>query len=57
MASHHIIALLAPAWGHTISYINIATQMLQRDPKLVITIVQHNVLGTRSCTARKISVF
>jgi hypothetical protein len=56
MAVHHIIALLAPAWGHTISYINIATQMLQRDPKLVITIVQHNVLGTRSCT-RQISIF
>lgn len=44
-ATHHLVAMLAPVWGHTVSYIYIATQMLQRDPTLVITIVQHNALG------------
>ncbi|KAJ7073436.1 hypothetical protein B0H15DRAFT_957201 [Mycena belliarum] len=43
MVPHHIVALLHPAWGHTVSYIYIATQMLQKDPALVLTIVHHNV--------------
>ncbi|KAJ6569765.1 hypothetical protein DFH09DRAFT_1154726 [Mycena vulgaris] len=42
MAPHHVVAMLIPAWGHTVSYIYIATQMLQKDPTLVITMVQHN---------------
>ncbi|KAJ7099797.1 hypothetical protein C8R44DRAFT_888484 [Mycena epipterygia] len=42
MATHHIAAMLSPAWGHTVSYISVAIQMLQKDPTLVITIVQHN---------------
>lgn len=45
MATHHIVAMLPPAWGHTISYINAVTQMLAVDPTLVITIVQHNLMG------------
>ncbi|KAJ7615306.1 hypothetical protein FB45DRAFT_841793 [Roridomyces roridus] len=40
----HIVCLLIPAWGHAVPYIQIATQLIQRDPALVITIVQHNVL-------------
>ncbi|KAF8209475.1 hypothetical protein K438DRAFT_1753815 [Mycena galopus ATCC 62051] len=44
MAPHHIVAMLAPTWGHSVSYIQMAIQMLQRNPKLVITIVQHNLL-------------
>jgi hypothetical protein len=45
MATHHIVAMLPPAWGHTISYIYIAVQMLTEDPTLVVTILQHNVIG------------
>ncbi|KAJ6480046.1 hypothetical protein DFH09DRAFT_1214751, partial [Mycena vulgaris] len=44
MATHHIVAMLFPAWGHSVSYIYIATQMLQKDPTLVITMVQHNIV-------------
>ncbi|KAJ7751888.1 hypothetical protein DFH07DRAFT_921892 [Mycena maculata] len=44
MSPHHIVTMLIPAWGHTVSYIYVATQMLQRNPTLVITLVQHNVL-------------
>ncbi|KAJ6475156.1 hypothetical protein DFH09DRAFT_1109346 [Mycena vulgaris] len=42
MSPHHIIALLVPSWGHAVSYIYLATRILQKDPNLVITIVQHN---------------
>ncbi|KAJ7213515.1 hypothetical protein GGX14DRAFT_445315 [Mycena pura] len=44
MATHHIrvVAMLAPAWGHTISYLYLAVQLLNKDPALVITILQHN---------------
>ncbi len=45
MPTHHIVAMLPPAWGHTISYINAVDQMLAVDPTLVITIVQHNLIG------------
>ncbi|KAF8198832.1 hypothetical protein K438DRAFT_1966807 [Mycena galopus ATCC 62051] len=41
MATHHIVTILPPAWGHIVSYIQIAIQMLQRDPTLVITILGH----------------
>ncbi|KAJ7915931.1 hypothetical protein B0H13DRAFT_2452325 [Mycena leptocephala] len=44
MATHHIVAMLPPAWGHTISYINAVTQMLAVDPTLVVTIVQHSLM-------------
>ncbi|KAJ7915914.1 hypothetical protein B0H13DRAFT_2452303 [Mycena leptocephala] len=44
MAPHHIVAMLPPAWGHTISYIHAVDQMLAVDPTLVITIVQHNLI-------------
>ncbi|KAJ7450900.1 hypothetical protein FB451DRAFT_1566513 [Mycena latifolia] len=44
MVAHHIAALLIPSWRHTGSYIYIATQMLQKDPALVITMVQHNAM-------------
>ncbi|KAJ7450898.1 hypothetical protein FB451DRAFT_1410211 [Mycena latifolia] len=43
MPAHHIAAMLIPSWGHTVSYIYIATQMLQKDPTLVISMVQHNM--------------
>ncbi|KAJ7093701.1 hypothetical protein C8R44DRAFT_749753 [Mycena epipterygia] len=42
MTTHHIATMLSPAWGHTVSNIYVAIQMLQKDPTLVITIVQHN---------------
>ncbi|KAJ7302757.1 hypothetical protein DFH08DRAFT_977602 [Mycena albidolilacea] len=42
--THHIAAMLLPAWGHTISYIHAATQMLITEPGLVITIVQHDLV-------------
>ncbi|KAJ7915910.1 hypothetical protein B0H13DRAFT_1999169 [Mycena leptocephala] len=51
MATHHIVALLPPAWGHTISYIHAANQMLGVDPTLVITIVQHNLIVPKMETA------
>ncbi|KAJ7880194.1 hypothetical protein B0H13DRAFT_2345734 [Mycena leptocephala] len=44
MPTHHIVAMLPPGWGHTISYINAVTQMLAVDTTLVITIVQHNLM-------------
>ncbi|KAJ7146992.1 hypothetical protein C8R44DRAFT_973525 [Mycena epipterygia] len=42
MATHHIASLLIPSWGHVVSYISLVVQMLQKDPTLVITMVQHN---------------
>ncbi|KAJ7478918.1 hypothetical protein FB451DRAFT_1450543 [Mycena latifolia] len=44
MTKRHIATLLTPAWGQTTSYIHVATQMLNKDPDVVITIVQHNVM-------------
>jgi hypothetical protein len=46
MTTHHIVAMLPPAWGHTISYIYVAVQMVTRDPTLVVTIRQYNIVGT-----------
>ncbi|KAJ7610449.1 hypothetical protein FB45DRAFT_844579 [Roridomyces roridus] len=43
-ARHHIATMLVPAWGHTVSYIHLARLMLNADPDLVITLVQHNIL-------------
>ncbi|KAK7063326.1 hypothetical protein R3P38DRAFT_3164317 [Favolaschia claudopus] len=40
----HIVAMLAPAWGHTVSYIHFMNQLLRMDEGLVITIVQHHLL-------------
>ncbi|KAJ7464589.1 hypothetical protein FB451DRAFT_1490121 [Mycena latifolia] len=45
MTPHHIAAMLMKFWGHTGSYIYLASRMLQKDPTLVVTIVQHNLLG------------
>ncbi|KAJ7721999.1 hypothetical protein B0H16DRAFT_1431546 [Mycena metata] len=39
MPTHHIAALLPPAWGHVVSYLHIVTQMLKKDTTLGITIV------------------
>jgi hypothetical protein len=47
MTTHHIVAMLPPAWGHTISYIYVAVQMLTKDSTLVVTILQHNIIGAR----------
>ncbi|KAJ7802602.1 hypothetical protein B0H14DRAFT_2464201 [Mycena olivaceomarginata] len=44
MTTHHIVAMLPPAWGHTISYIYVAVQMLTKDSTLVVTILQHNII-------------
>ncbi|KAJ7627142.1 hypothetical protein FB45DRAFT_920733 [Roridomyces roridus] len=44
MTTHHIAALLTPAWGQTTSYISTATALLNKDPDVFITIVQHNVM-------------
>ncbi|CAK5272298.1 unnamed protein product [Mycena citricolor] len=41
MPSRHILALIAPAWGHALPYIHLTTRMLALDPDLVVTIVQH----------------
>jgi hypothetical protein len=41
-----------PAWGHTVGYIYLAAQMLQKDPTLVITMVQHNSVGALSRQSR-----
>ncbi|KAK4705040.1 hypothetical protein P7C70_g1165, partial [Phenoliferia sp. Uapishka_3] len=41
---HHVVALLIPAWGHVVSYIPLATRMLEADSSLVITLVQHALL-------------
>jgi hypothetical protein len=45
MATHHIASMLPPAWGHTVSYSHLAVQLLNKDPNLVITIMQHNLIG------------
>jgi hypothetical protein len=45
MTTHHIAAMLMPVWGHTVGYIYLASQLLQKDPTLVITMVQHNIVG------------
>ncbi|KAJ7780422.1 hypothetical protein B0H14DRAFT_2538394 [Mycena olivaceomarginata] len=47
MTTHHIVAMLPPAWGHTISYIYVAVQMISKDPALVVTILQHNIIGSQ----------
>ncbi|KAJ7140391.1 hypothetical protein C8R46DRAFT_1013542 [Mycena filopes] len=39
MPTHHIVAMLPPAWGHVVSYLHIASQMLKMDSTLGITIV------------------
>ncbi|KAJ7688178.1 hypothetical protein B0H17DRAFT_1203182 [Mycena rosella] len=44
MATHHIVTLMVPSWGHVSSYIHLATQLLQNDSVLVITMVQHNLM-------------
>ncbi|KAJ7053078.1 hypothetical protein C8F01DRAFT_1261253 [Mycena amicta] len=41
---HHILTLLPPAWGHTVSYLHLALQMLKADSTLVISIFQHNLV-------------
>ncbi|KAF7333107.1 hypothetical protein MVEN_02376100 [Mycena venus] len=50
MTAHHIVAMLPPAWGHTISYIQAAIQILKADPSVVITTVQHNLIVARTET-------
>ncbi|KAJ7628755.1 hypothetical protein FB45DRAFT_1004251 [Roridomyces roridus] len=42
--THHIATMLISAWGHTVSYIHIACQMLKANPNLVVTMMQHNIL-------------
>ncbi|KAJ7464579.1 hypothetical protein FB451DRAFT_1179700 [Mycena latifolia] len=44
MPPHHIAVMLMPSWGHTVSYIYLASRMLREDPTLVV-IVQYNILG------------
>ncbi|KAJ7648514.1 hypothetical protein B0H17DRAFT_1148018 [Mycena rosella] len=44
MATHHIVAALIPAWGHTVSFLHVASLLLQKDPNLVMTLVQHNIV-------------
>ncbi|KAF7343212.1 hypothetical protein MVEN_01752500 [Mycena venus] len=44
MTAHHIVAMLPPAWGHTICYIQAAIQILKANPSVVITIVQHHLI-------------
>lgn len=39
--------MLMPSWGHTGSYICLVLQLLQKDPTLVVTVVQHKVLVPR----------
>ncbi|CAK5272306.1 unnamed protein product [Mycena citricolor] len=42
MPCRHVLALIAPAWGHALPYIHLTTRMLASDPELVVTIVQHD---------------
>ncbi|KAF7324942.1 hypothetical protein MKEN_00536500 [Mycena kentingensis (nom. inval.)] len=44
MPMHHIVAMLPPAWGHTVSYLHLVLQMLRADPTLVVTIYQHEII-------------
>ncbi|KAJ7700410.1 hypothetical protein B0H17DRAFT_1195811 [Mycena rosella] len=44
MSPHHIVAVLFPAWGHTTSFLCVAMQMMQKDPNLVMTLFQHNIM-------------
>ncbi|KAJ6545246.1 hypothetical protein B0H19DRAFT_1075590 [Mycena capillaripes] len=44
MTARHIVAMLPPAWGHTITYIHAITQMINKDPAVAITIMQHNLV-------------
>ncbi|KAJ7699428.1 hypothetical protein B0H14DRAFT_2649188 [Mycena olivaceomarginata] len=44
VAKHHIVAILHPEWGHTIGYIYVAVQMFNKDPTLVVMILQHNII-------------
>ncbi|KAM0747437.1 UDP-Glycosyltransferase/glycogen phosphorylase [Meredithblackwellia eburnea MCA 4105] len=39
----HILAMMIPAHGHTVSYLNLAVQLLNEKKDLLITIVQHNI--------------
>ncbi len=45
MATHHIATMLPPAWGHAVSYSHLAVQLLNKDPNLVLTLMQHNIMG------------
>ncbi|KAF7305555.1 hypothetical protein HMN09_00808400 [Mycena chlorophos] len=47
MSLHHIVTLLPPAWGHTVSYLHLALQLLSEDPNLALSIVQHTVIVPR----------
>ncbi|KAJ6502850.1 hypothetical protein C8R47DRAFT_1251687 [Mycena vitilis] len=44
MPARHIVAMLPPAWGHTVSYIHAATQIISKDPAVIITVVQHALM-------------
>ncbi|KAJ7617825.1 hypothetical protein FB45DRAFT_1007545 [Roridomyces roridus] len=42
--TRHILTLLIPAWGHTVSYLHLCVQMLRSEPELVITLFVHNMV-------------
>lgn len=43
--THHHIWWIQPAWGHTTSGIATIVRMLQLNPGLVITVMQHQIAG------------
>ncbi|KAJ7174036.1 hypothetical protein C8R43DRAFT_634845 [Mycena crocata] len=47
MAARHIVALIAPAWGHAGPYCYLAVQMLDTDPSVAVSIVQHNIMAAQ----------
>ncbi|KAJ6502786.1 hypothetical protein C8R47DRAFT_1193106 [Mycena vitilis] len=44
MTARHVVAMLPPAWGHTISYLHAATQIINKNPAVIVTIVQHSLM-------------
>ncbi|KAJ7063876.1 hypothetical protein C8F01DRAFT_1250143 [Mycena amicta] len=42
--THHIATLLPPMWGHTVGYLHLVLQLLNADPTLVMSIVQHELM-------------
>ncbi|KAF7316042.1 hypothetical protein MIND_00121900 [Mycena indigotica] len=44
MSMHHTVTLLPPMWGHTVGYLHLVVQLLNAEPTLVMTIVQHKLM-------------
>ncbi|KAF7305504.1 hypothetical protein HMN09_00803200 [Mycena chlorophos] len=47
MDAHHIATMLPPLWGHVVPFIHLSVQLLNADPTLVLTIVDHSFMVGR----------